>query len=331
MIRRLRSRPVVPAPRALSRAAPTTPSHQEPLFSDELLSRLRHVILRSRRRTATGLSGEHRSLRKGPSPEFADFKPYAVGDDFRRIDWRAYARHDSLYVRESETTTEFDVHLLVDVSRSMDWSGDEELPTKLRHGLRLAGAIGYLSLWHFDRVTITPVGSDAGYPFGPAQGRSNIIPMLRYLERTHARAEADLAQAIKHYVFQKRRSGFLVIISDFLSDDLSRLESTIHGAAALGWQTLLLQIADPAEDDPADVATDAMTTEIADAETGTRMLVSHAPASLVHYRAARAVWTQQLGEIGAGSRATHVAVSTGERIEDVVFRLLFNLGLVARR
>ena len=331
MIRRLRARAGGPERPVDVRPLPAMPPHQDPLFSDELLSRLRHVILRSRRRTATGLSGEHRSLRKGPSPEFADFKPYAVGDDFRRIDWRAYARHDALYVRESETTTEFDVHILVDVSRSMDWSSDEEQPTKLRHGLRLAGAIGYLSLWHFDRVTITPVGSDAGYPFGPAQGRSNIIPMLRYLERTHPAAEADLPQAVNHYVFRKRRSGFLVIVSDFLSDDLSRLESTIHGAAALGWQTLLLQIVDPAEDDPARFEIDATTTEIADAETGTRMLVSHAPASLTRYRAERAAWTEALADIGAGSRASHLAVSTGERIEDVVFRLLFDLGLVARR
>jgi len=304
--------------------------HQDPLFSDELLSRLRHVILRSRRRTATGLSGEHRSLRKGPSPEFADFKPYAVGDDFRRIDWRAYARHDALYVRESETTTEFDIHLLVDVSRSMDWSSNDDLPTKLRHGLRLVGALGYLSLWHFDRVAITPVGSNAGRVFGPAQGRSNIIPMLRYLERIQSRSEADLAHAISHYVFRKRRSGIMVIVSDFLSEDLLRLESTIHGAAALGWQTLLVQIVDPAEDDPARHETDASTTEIMDVETGTRMLVSHTPPSLSQYRAERSVWTQALVNMGTGSRATHVAVSTEDRIEDIIFRLLLDLGLVAR-
>jgi len=328
MIRRFRAGHA-PAP-DLEPASRSGPVHQDPLFSDEILSRLRHVILRSRRRSATGLSGEHRSLRKGPSPEFADFKPYAVGDDFRRIDWRAYARHDALYVRESETTTEFDIHLLVDVSRSMDWSSNDELPTKLRHGLRLVGALGYLSLWHFDRIAITPVGSNAGRVFGPAQGRSNIIPMLRYLERIQSRSEADLAHAISHYVFRKRRSGIMVIVSDFLSEDLARLESTIHGAAALGWQTMLVQIVDPAEDDPARFETDSSTTEIMDVETGTRMLVSHKPASLSLYRDERSTWTQSLADIGNGSRATHVAVSTADRIEDIVFRLLFDLGLVAR-
>lgn len=314
----------------LPERAPSGPVRHDALFSDALLSRLRHVILRSRRRSATGLSGEHRSLRKGPSPEFADFKPYAVGDDFRRIDWRAYARHDTLHVRESETTTEFDIHLLVDVSRSMDWSSSEALSTKLRHGLRLTGALGYLSLWHFDRLAITPVGSYAGHPFGPAQGRSNIIPMLRYLERMRPRAEADIAQAISHYVFRRRRSGIMVIVSDFLSEDLARLESTIHAAAGLGWQTLLAQIVDPAEDDPARHETGASTTEIMDVESGIRMLVSHSAASLSLYRAERSIWTQALMDIGNGSRATHVAVSTEEPIEDTIFGLLFELGLVAR-
>jgi hypothetical protein len=42
------------------------------------------------------------------------------------------------------------------------------------------------------------------------------------------------------------------------------------------------------------------------------------------------VWTQALVNMGTGSRATHVAVSTEDRIEDIIFRLLLDLGLVAR-
>ena len=142
-------------------ARPSPTATVQPLFTDDVLARLRRVILRSRRLANSGLTGEHRSLRKGPSPEFADFKAYTVGDDYRRIDWRAYARFDALYVRESEITTEFDLHILVDVSRSMEWASEPGLPTKLRSALQLAGALGYLSLWHFDRLSITPVGSAA--------------------------------------------------------------------------------------------------------------------------------------------------------------------------
>src|SRR3954451_7707845 len=140
------------------------------LFSEELLSRLRRLTLISRKSIAEGLAGEHRSRRRGSSPEFADFKSYSQGDDFRRIDWNIYSRLDELFVRLSEVTTEFTVHLLLDASNSMDWSGDPDLPTKFTYARRIAGSLSYVSLWHFDRVVIAPFGQSLGIPFGPSQG-----------------------------------------------------------------------------------------------------------------------------------------------------------------
>jgi len=303
--------------------------HQDPLFSDELLSRLRHVILRSRRRTATGLSGEHRSLRKGPSPEFADFKPYAVGDDFRRIDWRAYARFDALYVRESEITTEFDVHILVDVSRSMEWANREELPTKLRMALQLTGALGYLSLWHFDRLSITPVGSDAQRRFGPAQGRTNIRPMLAWLERLHAQREGDLVAALSRLVHERRRAGILLILSDFLSEDLGRLELAMRGAIGRGWEIALLQISDPAEVDPARYAVLAETHQATDLESLATMPIRGDAASVAGYLERRAIWHGELTRLGGGARTLHVEMSTDQPVDQSLVRLLRNVGLVS--
>ncbi len=47
------------------------------------------------RRATTGLyAGERRSAHAARSPEFADFRAYVPGDDFRQIDWRAFARLD---------------------------------------------------------------------------------------------------------------------------------------------------------------------------------------------------------------------------------------------
>src|SRR4051812_9040886 len=93
----------------------------ETIFSEELLNRLRRLTLISRKSIAEGLAGEHRSRRRGSSPEFADFKSYSQGDDFRRIDWNIYGRLDEVFVRLSEVTTELTVHVLLDASNSMDW------------------------------------------------------------------------------------------------------------------------------------------------------------------------------------------------------------------
>jgi uncharacterized protein (DUF58 family) len=301
----------------------------EPLFTDDVLARLRRVILHSRRLARTGLTGEHRSLRKGPSPEFADFKAYTVGDDYRRIDWRAYARFDSLYVRESEITTEFDVHILVDVSRSMDWSSSPELPTKLRHALQLTGALGYLSLWHFDRLSITPVGSDAPRRFGPAQGRSNTRQMLSWLERLRVQREATLAPALSRLVFERRRAGMLLIVSDFLSEDLEKFELAMRGAVGRGWEIALFQVFDPAEEDPSLMDDLLVTHQAADLESGARMPIRADDVSLAGYRARRSAWQDEIAVLGSGARTLHVPIPTSLPVDQSMIQVLRSVGVVA--
>ena len=51
---------------------------------------------------ATGRAGRRRSPLAGSSMEFADYRRYSPGDDFRRIDWRAYARLERLFLRVFE-------------------------------------------------------------------------------------------------------------------------------------------------------------------------------------------------------------------------------------
>ncbi len=302
---------------------------REPLFTDDVLARLRRVILHSRRMSTSGLSGEHRSRRKGPSPEFADFKPYTVGEDFRRIDWNAYARLGDLYVRESEITTEFDVHILVDVSRSMDWSSDPDVPAKLRYALQLTGAFGYLALWHFDRLSVTPIGSNAAHRFGPVQGRSNVRPMLAWLEHIRARDEADLVDAMSRLVFERRRAGFLLAISDFLSDDLERLETAMRGAVSRGWDIALIQVEDPAEADPALLEALSSTTQVVDLEHRQRMPVRGDAAALAGYRERRDAWRDDLGRLGSGVRTLHLPLSTTQPVDHSLVELLRGVGLVS--
>lgn len=324
---RLRTRPAGPA-KPGSRSLPE--ERRTPLFSEELLTRFRHLLLHARQPPSAGLSGEHRSRRKGPSPEFSDFKSYVPGDDYRRIDWSAYARLDDLFIRESETTTEFDVHVLIDLSRSMDWTSSDALPTKLRHGLRLAGAIGYVALWHFDRMSLTPVASSASLRFGPVQGRSSVLALLRYLERLTPGPESDLVSAINRYVFMRKRPGSLFVISDFLSDDMDALETAMHGAATRGWDTVLLHLQDPAELDPSILLPDAETSQVADVERGDRMLLRGDAQHLEHYRAERSLWIEDLERLGKSLRVTYVPVSTADPVERIMTGLMVDFGLVIR-
>ncbi|MGN6032984.1 MAG: DUF58 domain-containing protein [Thermomicrobiales bacterium] len=320
-------------------AVSTTPKGSPTsLYDEATFARLRNLVLQSRRLATIGLAGEHASRRRGLSPEFSDFKPYSPGDDFRRIDWTTYARFDELFVRESDTTIEYDIHLLLDTSASMTWTSDDALPTKLLHAKRIAGAIAWIALWHFDRITLTSLADVAAgrHARGPLQGRSHVIPVFRYLEGLEAEASplegGTLAEGMFRYVHARSRPGLLIVLSDALDDSPDDLATTLHRLAARGWETYLLRLEDPAEADPTllfsdrDMASDNL--ELIEGEQQGRMQVTGQPRSIEHYLAQRGDWESGIDALDSTSLARVLTVRTHDAIDTTVFTRLRGMGLV---
>src|SRR6478736_801272 len=101
----------------------------EPLLTPDALRKLEALELVSRRVRAGRQRGDRLSKRKGRGSEFADFRPYSVGDDLRFLDWNLYGRLDRLFLRLFLEEEDLNVHLLIDTSRSMEFG----TPTKLRY------------------------------------------------------------------------------------------------------------------------------------------------------------------------------------------------------
>ena len=62
--------------------------------------------------------------------EFWQYRPLAIGDEARMIDWRRSARSDVHFVREREWQGAQSVIIWVDGSKSMAFTGDRDRPTK---------------------------------------------------------------------------------------------------------------------------------------------------------------------------------------------------------
>jgi uncharacterized protein (DUF58 family) len=120
---------------------PVRKPSQSMLFDEAFLRKLERIAILSKRAAAGQLQGERRSSKRGQSVEFADFRPYSSGDDFRRIDWNAYARLERFFIKLFIEEEDLTVHLLVDTSKSMDWGN----PNKLEYAIRSAGALGYIA------------------------------------------------------------------------------------------------------------------------------------------------------------------------------------------
>src|SRR6266571_2635234 len=118
-----------------------------PLDADAL-QRLDNLILVTRKAMATGRPGRRRSPLAGSSMEFADYRHYAPGDDFRRIDWRAFARLERLFLRVFEAEENITVTVLIDCSDSMHHGQ----PSKANLATALAAALAYIALKCEDTV-----------------------------------------------------------------------------------------------------------------------------------------------------------------------------------
>src|SRR6266540_1987260 len=119
------------------------------LLTPELLRRLEQFQLLAQRRAKSSLKGERRSKARGQSVEFADYRSYVAGDDFRYLDWNLFGRLDRLFLKLYEEERVLPVTIFLDASESMTFG----TPRKFDFARQIAAAVGYVALCGFDRVS----------------------------------------------------------------------------------------------------------------------------------------------------------------------------------
>src|SRR6187397_3032890 len=96
------------------------------LFDDEFLKKLEYLNIISKRVFAGQFKAERRARKRGTGLEFADYRQYVAGDDFRHLDWKAYMRLNRLILRLFEEEEDLPIYVFVDCSQSMTYG----LPSK---------------------------------------------------------------------------------------------------------------------------------------------------------------------------------------------------------
>ncbi|MCH5271980.1 MAG: DUF58 domain-containing protein [Lachnospiraceae bacterium] len=181
----------------------------------DTLSRLR---LSMGHKSSMNLSGNRKSVLKGSSTEFSDFREYMPGDDIRRIDWNAYGRLDRFYVKEYMEEKEAVISILLDTSASMDYGKNK----KSDMAAMLTAAMAYLGLNNMDRVLIYDVQKmDA--PFVAYGGKRAFPRLADWLGQRTFSDRADIAEAIRR--LPVKGPGITILISDFLQEEFVDTDS----------------------------------------------------------------------------------------------------------
>jgi uncharacterized protein (DUF58 family) len=284
-----------------------------------LLRRLERLGLVSRKRVANQIKGERRSMQRGSSMNFVDYRQYVPGDDVSQIDWNVYGRLDSLVVKLFEDEQNVTVHLLVDNSKSMDWGE----PNKLHVALQLAGSLGYVGLSNFDRVQCATFSDTVGASFGPARSQREAHNLFAYLAEVKPAGETNFEASLRAYVMQNRRPGLAIVFTDLLSH--SSFEAGVRHLLERRYEVALIHVLAPAEVNPA-IGGDV---KLIDRETGRFVDVTLNQRALNLYRERYIGWTSAIEGFCGRHGILYERVETSEPLEKMLFQTFRRRGLVA--
>lgn len=208
----------------------------------QVLARIDNLELLARVVVDGFINGLHRSPYLGLSLDFAEHRAYMPGDDIRRIDWRLFARTDRFYVKEFEADTNANFVVLLDISKSMDYSSHGI--SKLDYGRYLAASLEYFSHEQRDRVGLVTFDADVVEYVPPSAKHLEVV--LHSLDQVKATRAGALQVPLTKVTELLQRRGIVVLISDLYEEPQAVLDA-VKQLRYRGQDVIVFHLLDPAE------------------------------------------------------------------------------------
>lgn len=217
------------------------------------LSALSHLRFSTRHRIEGSYSGRHQSRQQGGAGEFVDYRQYSGSEDLRRLDWKVLGRTGKSFVRVYQDETNLLCTLALDLSGSMAFgdhggSRGRDVLSKLEYVQYLSTAMSYLIVHGQDQVGLAVLNDDLHMHFPPGGTLTHLARLHEEIERLAVRPSATMAVGLRALFEQSKRRGVLILMSDFLMDDLSEVFATLKLFRHRNWEVVLLHLVHPEEE-----------------------------------------------------------------------------------
>ncbi len=284
-------------------------------FTDpKFIRRLESLYLLSRRVIGGSLQADRKSRQKGTGITFADYSEYNLGDDYRAIDWRVYARTEELFIKLFEMEEDATIYLLLDTSHSMK--------SKLIEAKELAAALGYIALNCMDRLVTYGMADILSPIQEPSRGRGAVLPFLKNLEQAETfGADTNFTSCIKSLQARHSKKGMVLVISDFLYPD--GFQNGLKLLQGLKHDVYCIQIHDQADlecDWKGDI-----TLECVETKKSSKVTVTKKQANA--YKQAISDWNEQLKKECLKRGLGHLQTSNIENFEQTIANVIRKGGL----
>lgn len=215
------------------------------ILTEPFLKKLKTLSFITKKYMVSRREGRKISRRTGGSIEFADYRKYSSGDEFRYVDWNIYGRSEKLFVKEFCREEELLVYFIIDQSMSMS-IGE---PPKFFYAQQLAAALSFIGLTTDSRVKIAYFHDSQLNVSPDFFGGRAIYKVLETLEKSAPAGTTRIADTLSRFLRTARQKGLVVIISDLLDEIDSHKQ--IAELAVRGFDAAIIHTLAPEELNPA--------------------------------------------------------------------------------
>jgi len=276
-------------------------------FTPSFFKKLQQLRIRTRKALLGSRQGSHISKRRGHGLEFADYRQYTAGDDYRHIDWGVFGRTDRVYVREFRAEQDLNVLVILDASASMAFP---EGADKFELSRNLALSLGYVALSDGDTVSFAVLGKKMTPKYVGPRALSRIVKELRSIEPA---GSVNIVSEVRAAAARQKLPARCFFISDFLFDTEAQIEALDH-LRARNFDISVIQVLAPSE-----IHLDAeLAGMLVDSETGETLEVALDKASQREYAVKLAEHVENLERYCRRFGIGHVLLSSDEDLVDIV-------------
>lgn len=215
------------------------------LLDPSIISKINSLELRARLVVEGFMVGLHKSPYHGFSVEFIQHRPYMQGDSLKDVDWKVYGKTEKFYIKQYEEETNLRSYILLDVSKSMQFSSGDNV-SKIEYASTLAAALSYLMMKQQDAFGLTLYSDRIVQYLPPKATKSYLRQILKSLVSVKASDTTNTAACLNSVAEKIKRRGLVIIISD-LFDDIDSVISALKHFSYQKNEIIVFQILDPIE------------------------------------------------------------------------------------
>lgn len=198
------------------------------LLAPEVIGSLKRLEWLARLRKQGTLTGRHTSPDKGVSVEFAEHREYTIGDDLRNLDWRVMAKSDRNVVKQFIEETNLRATVVLDVSGSMTFRGEQSELSKFEYGQYLAAALSYLYIKQGDASGLVTFDDTLRTSMRAESRPSQVRRICEELYKTEPGKETGVGKVLHEVAERIPRRGLVVLISDLFDEPEQVIEALHH-------------------------------------------------------------------------------------------------------